>query len=400
MAAIRNTLTYLVPDNLAVEPGQRVQVPLATRKATGIVLRVGSTLPPGIEARPILRLLDTQPVLTPELLELGLWIADYYVAPIGEVFRAMLPLRRETRRARLVRLSAKGQQKLQEINQPEHEPVGVVGDLLNYIATRGSVPASALRQKFTEAFLQALEEKWIVVDEVERARAQRQVYAVRVAGPVPEPPLRLSPVAKRILEVLRAEGNAEDHRELLHAARANLAALKKLSASGLVELAPTDAEHRSDFVPQESSLPGNSQTPADSPLVLTSAQRSALEDLTKQLEAGQFQTVLLYGVTGSGKTEIYLRLIARCLDVGRTAMVLVPEIALTPSVQVQFMARFGSKVALLHSALSENERHEEWWRIRRGEAQVVLGTRSAIFAPLVNLGVLIIDEEHETSYKQ
>ena len=125
-----------------------------------------------------------------------------------------------------------------------------------------------------------------------------------------------------------------------------------------------------------------------------------LDDLTKQLESGQFQTVLLHGVTGSGKTEIYLRLIARCLEIGRTALMLVPEIALTPSVQAQFLARFGSKVALLHSALSENERHEEWWRIRRGEAKVVLGTRSAIFAPLANLGVVIIDEEHDTSYKQ
>ena len=117
MAAIRNTLTYLVPDSITVQPGQRVQVPLATRKATGIVLRAGSPLPPGIAARPILRVLDTEPVLSPELLELGLWIADYYVAPIGEVYRAMLPLRADTRRARSIRLSELGQRKLQEINQ-------------------------------------------------------------------------------------------------------------------------------------------------------------------------------------------------------------------------------------------------------------------------------------------
>jgi primosomal protein N' (replication factor Y) len=118
------------------------------------------------------------------------------------------------------------------------------------------------------------------------------------------------------------------------------------------------------------------------------------------LESRQFQTFLLHGVTASGKTEIYLRLIARCLEIGRTALMLVPEIALTPSAQAQFRARFGMQVAVLHSALSENERHEEWWRIRRGEAPVVLGTRSAIFAPLRNLGVVIVDEEHDTSYKQ
>ena len=393
MAAIRNTLTYLVPDSLTVQPGQRVQVPLATRKATGIVLRAGSTLPPGIQARPILRVLDSEPVLTPELLELGFWIADYYVAPIGEVFRAMLPLRSATRRARLVRLSALGQQRLQEINAETEEPACPEGDLLNYLATRGSASLQVLRQKFPEAFLQALKEKWLVVDEVERERTQRQVYAVRLAGPVPEKPLRLSPVAKRILEALGAEGAVGDHRELLQTARADLAALKKLSASGLIELDPSGAERRS-------ALQTDSWAEADSSLVLTPAQSTVLDDLTKQLESGQFQTVLLHGVTGSGKTEIYLRLIARCLELGRTALMLVPEIALTPSAQAQFLARFGRNVALLHSALSENERHEEWWRIRRGEAKVVLGTRSAIFAPLSNLGVVIIDEEHDTSYKQ
>ncbi len=400
MAGIRNTLTYSVPDSLTVQPGQRVQVPLATRKATGIVLRAGSTLPPGIEARPILRLLDSEPVLTPELLELGLWIADYYVAPIGEVFRAMLPLRSDTRRTRLVRLSELGQQKLQEINKPEQEPAGPLGVLINYLAKRGSASIQVLRQKFSEPFLQALKEKWVVVEEVERERTRQQVYAVRLAGPLPEKPLRLSPVAKRILEALGTEGVAGDHRDLLHTARADLAALKKLSASGLVELEPSRAERRSALPSQESSLLGDSWAEADSSLVLTSAQKVALNDLTKQLESGQFQTVLLHGVTGSGKTEIYLRLIARCLEIGRAALMLVPEIALTPSVQTQFMARFGSNVALLHSALSENKRHEEWWRIRRGEARVVLGTRSAIFAPLSSLGVVVIDEEHDTSYKQ
>ena len=400
MAAIRNTLTYLVPDSFTVQPGQRVQVPLATRKATGIVLRAGSTLPPGIAARPILRVLDTEPVLSPELLELGLWIADYYIAPIGEVYRAMLPLRADTRRSRSIRLSELGQRKLQEINQSKQEPAGPAGDLLNYLATRGSASVEVLRQKFSEAFLQALKEKWLVVDEVERARTQRQVYTVRLGGPMPEKPLRFSPAAKRILAALGADGRAEDHRELLSTARADLAALKKLSASGHIELAPSKAENRPALPAQESSPAGDKWAEADLSLVLTSSTEIVLDDLTKQMEAGQFQTVLLHGITGSGKTEVYLRLITHCLEIGRTALTLVPEIALTPSVQAQFLARFGSNVALLHSALSENERHKEWWRIRRGEAKVVLGTRSAIFAPLANLGLVIIDEEHDTSYKQ
>src|SRR5271157_3996853 len=145
MAAIRNTLTYLVPDSFTVRPGQRVQVPLATRKATGIVLRAGSSLPPGIAARPILRLLDTEPVLTPELLELGLWIADYYVAPIGEVFRAMLPLRATTRRARLVRLTELGRARLGI--QPDAVPD--VADVAPNVAPGFSPARAALKDGAT-----------------------------------------------------------------------------------------------------------------------------------------------------------------------------------------------------------------------------------------------------------
>jgi primosomal protein N' (replication factor Y) len=390
MTGIRNTLTYLVSDSMSVQPGQRVQVPLATRKATGIVLRAVSTLPPGITARPIVRVLDAEPVLTQELLELGVWISDYYVAPIGEVYRAMLPLRADTRRARSVHLSELGQKKVSEINGVKEGSPDPAGDLLNYLATRGSASAQVLRQKFSDAFLQALKERWLIIDEEERKRTQRQVFAVRLAGPIPEKPLRLSPVAKRILGALGTDGRAEDHRELLSTARADLAALKKLSTLGLIELENA----------KKSTPAVDTWAEADSSLVLTGAQTAALGDLTKQMESGQFQTVLLHGITGSGKTEVYLRLIARCLQIGRTALTLVPEISLTPSVQAQFLARFGSNVALLHSALSENERHEEWWRIRRGEAKVVLGTRSAIFAPLTNLGVVIVDEEHDTSYKQ
>ena len=265
MAAIRNTLTYLVPDSLAVQPGQRVQVPLATRKATGIVLRAGSTLPPGIQARPILRVLDTEPVLSPELLELGLWIADYYVAPIGEVFRAMLPLRSATRRARLVRLSESGRRKLQELMLADEAKLTRRVELLNYLPRAAASPPSA-PPEVPRAFLEALKEKWLVVDEVERERTQRQVYAVRLAGPVPEKPARLSPVAKRILEVLGAEGAAGDHRELLQ---------RCPSGSCRPQKAERLRPGRTDSAAAERPLPLGSNdvgSQADSSLVLTPAQ--------------------------------------------------------------------------------------------------------------------------------
>src|SRR5208283_5087387 len=124
---------------------------------------------------------------------------------------------------------------------------------------------------------------------------------------------------------------------------------------------------------------------------LTPAQSAVLDDLFPRLDSGEFSVVLLHGVTGSGKTEVYLRLIARCLERGRSALMLVPEIALTPAMQSLFFSRFGDQVALLHSGLTERERDDAWWQVRRGEARVVLGTRSAVFAPLVNLGAVIVD---------
>jgi primosomal protein N' (replication factor Y) len=379
-----------VPDSVQVEPGQRVLIPLAARRATGIALRPVRRLAPGIEVREVLRVLDPEPVLSKELLELGLWIADYYLAPVGEVFRAMLPLRPETRRARLLQLSEAGRRRLEELsmNLLEEARTSEEGALLEYLAARPGLPIQALRRKFPDLVPRALAEGWVTVEEVERARGRRETFAVRLAGPLPDGGPRLSPVARRILDALERQGPVEDHRQLLRTARASLAALKKLSQAGLLALSGSRGE------------PTEPLTVRESWPELTVAQAAVLDDLTKRLESGRFGVVLLHGITASGKTEIYLRLIAHCLERGRSALMMVPEIALTPAVQAQFKARFGEQIAVLHSGLSESERHEAWWRARHGEAKVVLGTRSAVFAPLAGLGVVIVDEEHDTSYKQ
>lgn len=392
MAAIRHPLTYQVPDSLPVRPGQRVQVPLATRQVTGIVLRPGARLAPGIEVRQVLRVLDPEPVLSGELLELGQWISDYYLAPLGEVFRAMLPLRAEARRARLVRLTEAGKQKLEELGQNLFAEVQGSEEtaLLRYLLSHPDASFEGIRNKFPSAFEGALEERWVAIEEVERARGRRKTFAVRLAGPLPEKGIRLgeSPVAQRILEALERAGPVADHRQLLQSARADLQALRKVQRAGWIELSESRGE--AQLYPLEAE-------PWPEP---TAAQAAVLEDLTKRLEAARFEAVLLHGITASGKTEIYLRLVARCLERGRSALMLVPEIALTPAMQAQFLARFGNQVALLHSGLSERERDEAWWRVRRGEARAVLGTRSAVFAPLTKLGLVIVDEEHDSGYKQ
>jgi primosomal protein N' (replication factor Y) len=402
MAAIRHPLTYRFPPSLSVSPGQRVLVPLASRKATGIVLGPASRLAPGIEVREALSAIDPEPVLSPELVRLGLWISDYYLAPPGEVFRIMLPLRHATRRARRVHLTEEGSRKLQEIAATllEESRGSQEAALLAYLDRRAGASVEILQKKFPNALRSALAQKWVTVEEVIGQRARRNVLAVRLAGSLPQLPPRLSPVAKRIIETLERQGPAEDHRELLEAAGAHLANLRTLSRAGLIELgeaSPRKLWPRKPSGPHEHVFPNGD---AEGPPPLTPAQSNVLNDLFPRLDSGGFNVVLLHGVTGSGKTEIYLHLIARCLQRGRSALMLVPEIALTPAMQSLFFSRFGEQIALLHSGLTERDRDDAWWRVRRGEAKVVLGTRSAVFAPLANLGVLIVDEEHDSSYKQ
>jgi primosomal protein N' (replication factor Y) len=399
MAAIRHPLTYRFPPSWPVATGQRVLVPLATRKATGIVLGPTSKLAPGIEVREALRTLDPEPALSPELVRLGLWISDYYLAPPGEVFRAMLPLRQETRRARQVHLTEEGRRKLQELaaGPPEESNTSQDAGLLAYLDRRPGASFEILQRKFPDAYARALDEKWLTVEEVKKERSRRQVFAVRLAGPLPEHQLRLSPVAKRIIEVLEQQGPAEDHRPLLESARAQLANLRKLDQAGLIELSESGWQGAHSVLRERDAPATAGETPAPR---LTPAQSAVLADLFPRLDSGGFGVVLLHGVTGSGKTEIYLHLIARCLERGRSALMLVPEIALTPAMQSLFYSRFGDEVALLHSGLTERERDDAWWRVRHGQARVVLGTRSAVFAPLANLGAVIVDEEHDSSYKQ
>ncbi len=399
MAAIPYPLTYRFPPSLAVSTGQRVLVPLASRKATGIVLGPTSKLAPGIEVREALRAIDPEPALSAELVKLALWISDYYLAPPGEVFRAMLPLRQETRSARQVRLTEEGRRKLQDhaASPPEESDETQDATLLAYLDRRPGASLEILQRRFPSAYPRAVKQKWVMVEEVKKERSRRQVFAVRLAGPLPEQLPRLSPVAKRIIEALEQQGPADDHRPLLEGARAQLANLRKLGESGLIELSET-GWHGANSTLREGDAPATAgETPAPQ---LTPAQSAVMADLFPRLDSGGFGVVLLHGVTGSGKTEIYLHLIAHCLERGRSSLMLVPEIALTPAMQSLFFARFGEQVALLHSGLTERERDDAWWRVRRGQAKIVLGTRSAVFAPVTNLGVVIVDEEHDSSYKQ
>ncbi|MCL5005025.1 MAG: primosomal protein N' [Acidobacteria bacterium] len=393
LAAIRHPLTYSLPESLEVRVGQRLLVPLGARRVFGIALGTAPPPPPGIQVREVLRVIDPEPLLSPELLTLGLWIAEYYLAPPGEVFRAMLPLRSETRKVRLAELTEAGRQKLEEMagDLLEETRQSAEVSLFRYVNKHPGVTIESLRRKFDrlspELVSRAIKDRLLVLSQAERLRGREKVYSVRLTGPLESATSHLSPVARRIVETLERLGEANDHRGLLKITRASFAHLEKLRQQGLVEF--TDAA-------QVATQPG----PRSEPPAMTALQAHATDVLTECVRRREFNVVLLHGITASGKTEVYLRVIERALESGRTALMLVPEIALTPAMHQQFLSRFGNTMAVLHSGLGANERHDAWWRLRRGEARVVLGTRSAVFAPLENLGVIIVDEEHESSYKQ
>ena len=378
--------------------GARVLVPFRNEKLAGVVVRVHDE-PPPVEAKPLLMVLDEEPVLSPDLMELGRWIAQYYFAPIGEVLRSMLPLMSEVRRQVLYRITAAGRQALaagaeqgssrrSRLSPAEQDQEYAV---LNALESGEALRAARLRST-TRASLRLLQgmlrKKWIARETAAEPRDARRT--VRYAVLIDDVRLpKLNENQQAILAELAAAAGELPVAELrrLEVPASTLATLVKRE---LVRI----EERSADF---HLTHPHAFATPDHE---LNSAQNEALRTITEAVEASEFRPLLLQGVTGSGKTAVYLAAMRRTLDAGRTAILLVPEIGLTPAMAAQLHHVFGSEVALLHSALTPEERGEQWHRIRKGEARVVVGTRSGIFAPVEKLGLVVVDEEQDSSYKQ
>jgi primosomal protein N' (replication factor Y) (superfamily II helicase) len=378
--------------------GARVLVPFRNEKMTGIVLRVHDD-PPPVEAKPILNILDEESILSPQLLELAQWIAQYYIAPVGEVLRAMLPLMSEVRTHVLYRITDQGRAALFEGAEqgssrrsrrtPEEQDTEY--KVLNYIESGEAVRVATLRSATgasRELLTGMLRKKWIVRETTAAPRDARRT--IRYAVLIPDARLpKLNENQQAILAELAGSGGELPVAELrrLEVPASTLATLVKRE---LVKM----EERPADFhLTHLSSLHRPTHT-------LNSAQQAALDTITAAVETAEFRPHLLHGVTGSGKTAVYLAAMQRALDRGKSAILLVPEIGLTPAMAAQLHHAFGSEVALLHSALTPEERAEQWHRIRRGDARIVVGTRSAVFAPVENLALIVVDEEHDSSYKQ
>jgi len=410
---LRSTFTYLLPQALAApldgQPivGRRVVVPFRRRAMIGVVLsesakppdmsRIASSSGAAAAAAPAIReiaeVMDPVPALPAKLIELGDWISRYYVAPIGETFRAMLPPDVEVRHEREYSLTGAGRARLDELAQKltladeERDEA----DLLRRLgAPNAEGEPRGRRKRIDESAAEALVRRgYLMARDVLRHRKTRKQKIVAWNPKSPDRPF--GEPERRVREALTDAGAPLPLEMLLERASVTLRVVRRLESACMVltweeAIVPGEDPWDTDFTPPSNTL--------------NAEQNAALAEIWRWLVAGKFEAGLLHGVTGSGKTEVYLGAIEAALSRGKTAIVLVPEIALTLWVGRLVRARFGERVAVLHSGLQDTERAREWWRVRHGEARIVVGTRSAIFAPLENLGLIIVDEEQETSYKQ
>jgi primosomal protein N' (replication factor Y) (superfamily II helicase) len=396
--------TYRVAADAVPIVGGRVLVPFRQRRMTGIVVELHDRKP-SVAAKAIYNVLDNAPVLDDQLLRLGRWISDYYLAPIGEVFRTMLPLNAEFKRSIAYCITAEGRMALHSAGtsgssaRSRRTPDEQAAEFraLDYLAAQGSVPGETtaiseqtLRSatQISKAVLTGMvRKKWLVREDVSAVRdAARTVKIAKLKSAEG----KLNENQKMIVETLAASGGQVPVKNL-QALEVPQTTLSTLVKRGLIEI----SEEPAGFAVSRSK-----PRPSPFDFDLNPAQKSALHRVREAVEKRKFSGMLLHGVTGSGKTAVYLAGMRSVLEAGRSAILLVPEIGLTPAVAADLHQIFGDEVAILHSALSDKERAEQWHRIKNGEARMVVGTRSAVFAPVADLALIIVDEEHDSSYKQ
>ena len=389
--------TYRLADGMQPVIGGRVLVPFRQQRMPGVVTALHDRAPK-VQAKNIISVLDAAPVLDEQLVQLGKWISDYYLAPLGEVFRTMLPLAAEFKRSIGYRIANDGQMALHLAGmsgssaRSRKTPEDQLAEfrVLDYLAERDTVREESLRgaTRVSKSLLaDMVRKKWIVREDLSEARDATPTMKVALLKTAQG---KLNANQQALIETLAAAGGRLSV-ETLQTVEVPRTTLSTLVKRGLVEIVDE---------PVEFTVAISKARPSPLDFQFNSAQQDALKRIDDSIRANQFSGVLLHGVTGSGKTAIYLAAMRSVLEAGRSAILLVPEIGLTPAVAADLHHVFGDEVAILHSALSDQERAEQWHRIKRGEARMVVGTRSAVFAPVSNLALMIVDEEQDSSYKQ
>lgn len=407
-AHVKQTFTYQLPTTLQglAQPGARVLVPVGRKLVAGFIVGLRNNLDESsslTESRikEIGELVDVVPLVTAEVLQISQWIAEYYASPLGEVLKAALPPGLSEGVEESLSLTAKGREALAgQLSDPLSTSRG---RLLTAIAEKGLLDLRAAAnlpgQTNVANAVRALERAGLVEITQRRVGGRVKERLQRAARLTPTAQVsiashyldKLTAQQARIISCLQPLPKGMPLKAIVKEAQVSESVIKNLEKKGLIEI--FDQPFRRDPL-------ANAIIPSVDRHELTNAQQAALREIEKPLNDRCYTTFLLHGITGSGKTEVYLRAMRTALDCGRTSMMLVPEIALTPVFSRRLRAQFGDQIAIFHSSLSKGERFDEWNRVKSGDARIVIGTRSAVFAPIRNLGLVIIDEEHEASYRQ
>jgi primosomal protein N' (replication factor Y) len=397
---VRKTFAYSVPPEFKdrIATGMRVLVPFGRKLLTGYVTGILKREQIGdFRLRPVHELLEPEASVPASLIETALWIARYYFAPPGEVFRALFPAGTQVSGERRLSLTPRAAVLLAGgLRPPGLKPQeNALLDILlreKSLTVRKLAEQSGLRD--ASEWIQSLAAASLVQQEISMDKPRvkiKEQLSIRRLDAGPDSAATLTEAQKRLYSALPGECEPVMLQEALRAGGSTYSIAKALERKGLVEIAPAQIQR----IPPD--LAENRNQVA---LILTPSQREIVDGILEVILRKQAERCLIHGVTGSGKTEIYLRLIQEVLGQGGTALFLVPEIGLTPLLSRLVVSRFPGQVSLLHSGMSAGERLDQWNRIREGGARVVVGTRSAVFAPLRDLRFVVIDEEQDASYKQ
>jgi primosomal protein N' (replication factor Y) len=391
---LEKTFHYAIPAHLKplCEIGKRVLVPFGKRQVTGYILEQSRRLPPdtrGKDIKEIIDCLDAQPLFDKGMLQFFRWVADYYLAPLGEVIKTALPPGINWESYYHCTLTHAGQEA-----RTEGSPLPTPADkVLGAVDPQQGTPLNKLLKAYpSRSLFFSLQKKGLICLDARirpgRTKAKRVAFAEIVRPPSPAEDL--TPKEGEIISLLHKKKRIA-LKDLRKRWRKASSMLKGLEAKGLVKVKEEEVyrEPITETVDREAA-----------PFSLNPEQQAALEQIGTALREDAFRPFLLHGVSGSGKTEVYLRAVSSAVAMGKRALILVPEISLTPQLVGRFQRKLAAELALLHSGLTQGERYDQWRKASRGLASVVIGARSAVFAPVRDLGLIIVDEEHDISYKQ
>ena len=407
---INKLFTYSVPDELQprAKPGMRTLVPFGKRNVIGIITAVSKTdTTSGLSLKPIRDIIDPEPVLSPEMLELARWMADYYFASIGDVLRTIMfqgSTRAPKRQVRLLfadpdryAMISKSQIKTAILRELESKNAMSISRLQKLTGAKG---IHSVLSDMAELGIVAFEEdgggeeikkkfeKWLVVSESAKAKWRSQIAGLQSAA--------MKKRTARKIEILSKLASLTQDVPLIKFSRdegISIPVLQGLAEAGIIELVKKEMLRAPAYDEYSVSMGGTG-------IVLNPQQATAVHEIAEKTKSGEFHAILLHGITGSGKTQVYIDSIRPLVEQGRSAIVLVPEISLTSQIVRRFKRHFGEKVVALHSRMTLGERFDAWRLAREGRCSIVIGPRSAVFAPLNDLALIVVDEEHENAYKQ